>query len=757
MSGEESFTETTGVRFMSQLPRFGYSSEFSKLASSDPDDQVDYVLGIAAVSFFILSIFIFLGAAIITCKCMGKRRVGLCAGRVHVVADEKGKFRPPYYLCTLRFSFMALGCCMILLCVTLVGPGLGSIESTSVSIRKVNRDVNDLITQGLLIMDSVKRVRWNIDTIDVESILRVEEACPNLENNAFISDKRLRTSIRGLGREFEELKEYLEQSDFEVIRQHIDYVMDGTEFIDSAVSVIEKNDWIVRMFALFLTVMVFFMILAACFARCQYLPLPALKCMSELFILPMFVLAIVGSWFVTSVLAFASISNADCRIRFCLLPLPDFCSGNQQQSGPAGTVMDIFEEREISKDDVIFAAFSYYQSTLVFKYWLQGCETGDPIKHLYKYEDDLQSGIGSANKFLVQADEIGIDEISEQCGADVSPIIEGIGLIKDNLGILLGALRQVNLFSKSSYEFASCQKMSPIYRQAFEGTVCTDSSGSLTLVFSIMFAISVVGIILIMLRSAIYPYKKVYHSSSLDEEQDEWEEYQAYLQYMTSFVNMWGGNEADEDGISVKTGTFDTLSASSESSGNTLSKTPSSFVRVLESCSTISSNENTTDEEAPLSPHTPALDASFRRSHSQDEIYENEELMPLSPESEFSTDSIIYQTSDQSRLFTPQTKQVAGGERDDDDECKHLTPQTQSIHASGRLTRRFNTPDFLTPGRFTRWRQQGRVEVKNDDELPETPLMASPMEHHKGVNYFDNIISPLRRDSPVVDVAGKRE
>ena len=72
---------------------------------------------------------------------------------------------------------------------------------------------------------------------------------------------------------------------------------------------------------------------------------------------------------------------------------------------------------------------------------LQGCVTEDPINDIYKYEDDLQVGIGHVTKFLDKTDEIGIDEINAQCGADVSSIIEGVGQIKDNLGILLGALR----------------------------------------------------------------------------------------------------------------------------------------------------------------------------------------------------------------------------------------------------------------------------------------------------------------------------
>lgn len=246
---------------------------------------------------------------------MGKRRVGICAGRALVPSNDKGEFKPPSYLWKLRGSFVTLGCCMILLCVALVGPGLQSIESTSVSIRKLNRDVRDLITQGFLIMDSVQRVRWNIEMIDVDAILAVDKACPNLDDNAFLTNKQLRRSINGLEAEFEELKEYLEQSDFETIRKHTNSILDGTDYIDTAVTTIEKNDWVVRMFSLVLTVLVFFMVLAACFARCHYRILPALKCMSELFILPLFVLAIVISWFATSILAFASVSNAGKLLR----------------------------------------------------------------------------------------------------------------------------------------------------------------------------------------------------------------------------------------------------------------------------------------------------------------------------------------------------------------------------------------------------------------------------------------------------------
>ncbi len=82
---------------------------------------------------------------------------------------------------------------------------------------------------------------------------------------------------------------------------------------------------------------------------------------------------------------------------------------------------------------------SQYSSLSI--YILQGCATDDPIIKLYDYEDYLHNGIGSASYFLAKMKEVGMDEISNSCGRDVSPVIEGIGLINANLELLLGALR----------------------------------------------------------------------------------------------------------------------------------------------------------------------------------------------------------------------------------------------------------------------------------------------------------------------------
>jgi hypothetical protein len=136
----------------------------------------------------------------------------------------------------------------------------------------------------------------------------------------------------------------------------------------------------------------------------------------------------------------------------------------------------------------------------------------------------FRNGVGAAKYFLDKVDEFGVDELTRSCGADVTPIVEGIGIIHDNLELLLDALRYVfnskfisliprrvlTRSSRSTFSLASCSTVRPILTQAFDKVICTDSYDSLTLIPSLTFAIGLIGMIMIMLRSAMYTSQKVY-------------------------------------------------------------------------------------------------------------------------------------------------------------------------------------------------------------------------------------------------------
>lgn len=266
-----------------------------------------------AISFFILSLFIMGAAIIIFLRCMGNQRTGYLSGRVRVKSDEKGRFQPPSYLWKLRCFFMLLGCSMILCTLALVGPGMRSIQSTTFSARKLNREISDILTQGILIIDSVARAQTNIEKLDIDMLLQVEDACPvfgNNTNNTFVSDETMSTSLSKIEQEFEGLKDYLEgDTNFVKIGDQIREIMEGSEYLDKAATFVEKNDWAVRMFALILGGIIFFMLLSSFCSLCGKTP-PALKFMDMFLILPVFVILIVGSWLTTSFLAVVAISNA---------------------------------------------------------------------------------------------------------------------------------------------------------------------------------------------------------------------------------------------------------------------------------------------------------------------------------------------------------------------------------------------------------------------------------------------------------------
>jgi len=273
-----------------------------------------------------------------------------------------------------------------------------------------------------------------------------------------------------------------------------------------------------------------------------------------------------------------------------------------------------------------------------------------------------------------------------------------------------------------------------MYRQAFDGTICTDSIRSFTLMFLIMFTISLVGMVMIMTRSSMYPCKVVVSLSSVDVDDDEWEEYQAYLHYMASFVNMWGGNTEDEFSVgskpSVLKDSYDT-----------------SVTHGFGDSSTVSSNYATPDLEDrpnrrdPKSFYNPReLDVTFADEDIIELSIEDEERKPLSPaESKSGTD--------QSRTCYNSRAAEHYVDDDVDAECTPLTPPPNTlIQSSNEIRNRRLTPNF-----FRRWRRQEESQSHNEEThgntdvelIPETPLMVSPTAP-QGRDYFARFISPIR-------------
>lgn len=100
--------------------------------------------------------------------------------------------------------------------------------------------------------------------------------------------------------------------------------------------------------------------------------------------------------------------------------------------------------------------------------------------------------------------------------------------------------------------------MSPIYKQTFNANACEESASGLTLMFMVTITLAAIGMVLIMLRSAMHPYKSVRRNPYLDQDEkiSEHDEYKTYLGYMSEFVNIWKGKEGDDSSEPTAAGTW---------------------------------------------------------------------------------------------------------------------------------------------------------------------------------------------------------
>ena len=258
----------------------------------------------------------------------------------------------------------------------------------------------------------------------------------------------------------------------------------------------------------------------------------------------------------------------------------------------------------------------------------------------------------------------------------------------------------------------------------------------------------VVGIIMVTLRAAMFPVKKIYEDEDLSvtdvDEKTEWEEYQAYLRLAGNFIRSIGsfGNDQGTAGIGCKE-TFST-EVLSDSTGE-----------VLELSSTVSSKEGDDWHNRPQAYHysprhmsTNPFDDDFDESNFEED---DEERAPLSP----STPTVEYLSrkggqSDGASTARKRTPRSLATESKDEEMQDKVTPHNRpSPRHDGEL--RLRTPTFLSPGTFRRWRQRDDEDSHVDDDTcsglpktPLTPLVQSPGDERGRTG---NFISLLTRDS----------
>jgi hypothetical protein len=122
-----------------------------------------------------------------------------------------------------------------------------------------------------------------------------------------------------------------------------------------------------------------------------------------------------------------------------------------------------------------------------------------------------------------------ITELSEECGTDVQPVNITLQLFAPALNSLYGNAR-------AATQLSECSNIEPIVRQLAEGPTCKDSVAGLTWLFACLLTISVLGMVILSTRAALF--NSVLQVKRLKRREKEFEEYK---EYMESFydTSMW--------------------------------------------------------------------------------------------------------------------------------------------------------------------------------------------------------------------------
>lgn len=159
----------------------------------------------------------------------------------------------------------------------------------------------------------------------------------------------------------------------------------------------------------------------------------------------------------------------------------------------------------------------------------------------------------AADTFLSTAQEHGLETLSASCGADLDSVMSSVVLMKSSL-------QSIETSIQDALDLSSCYKVSPIVRKMLYGPVCSETVTALTWLFSTCFCISILGLIMLSVRAALYnatlrpPRKKM----SKRRLKKEFNEYKEFMEQFYDNVHEWKLHPSPEKKKLKRSDSFDT-------------------------------------------------------------------------------------------------------------------------------------------------------------------------------------------------------
>jgi hypothetical protein len=399
---------------MHDAPRFGHTNRLGKLASSNPEDALDYASGVrlqlllvdlvhlvlansiysfpSSLNFshlvlrtyqlkqftlFVIVPFIIWGIILVLFKYIyGIQRIGCAAGGEVIdikqlsqegVSRKKRKQRI-IRSWRLQTTFMITGILIPTISLIMMQSGWRNVQLAWEEVQTVVDDVEALAYRGWNVLDALQSSKKNLyDNELVQELLYKEQRgavplfsswCPNAQGDerlAFIQD-----AMSNLEENTETLMSLFDDYVPENANGFIS-MTHATESVDDSIEWFFAHDWVWKMYIMALNVLGAFLV-ACCyiFSKHNWIHLPT-RFYLTFFVVPLFSVATILLLMVTASSGVATLMNAD------------FCAGGQGTGSPQGTIRDaIFSYQHGSVDHnggtknltgtlgLVYESFSYY-------------------------------------------------------------------------------------------------------------------------------------------------------------------------------------------------------------------------------------------------------------------------------------------------------------------------------------------------------------------------------------------------------------
>ena len=501
-----SYEFTNYVTTLSAVPRFGHGSDFTTLYSSNEEAQFDYGAGLISLFIFPLLFFILWTIAILTFKIMGPANAGFLSGhhfmivkddnnKANKVKEEEEETKKEYKklkacCCShadrafrVRMIFLTATACLFLSSF-LLQKGLTNandatyiMSNSLLTIENYLRDAKTIASKLAIVGSNTKRIRD-------DAVVQLNEICPaNTNIGEFIGMDIIQIANTAKA-DLVDLADFIHES-LVTLDTNIGLVQNFTFSANTAMDDIDFWGWQMKLTSsgLFIFPSLFAVGVGLVMLGVHVRPY---QCALSYCFMPLFTLTIIA-----------------CYVICCLvLPLSaisaDACSGGGSiHDGPDDTVLTIY--RNLRGDDIgtMFQFAAYYTQRCNPMYY--------PFAFISKYLNDLDEAIFSVNDAATQL-KTNQAILELMCGREFDDVLVLLADMSNNLKLLQV---QANI----SLDLVTCEKVNKLYVNTFHEAGCTYSVDALGWIFFTSLIISIVGLIIIMLRSAYYPVEYITHET----------------------------------------------------------------------------------------------------------------------------------------------------------------------------------------------------------------------------------------------------